>query len=171
MKLKVQNLSQATIEGAGILLSPQEGLSPGVGSEFSFELVCPELGMPSSLCAGRLECAARPGILAKLERHLKTPEILTATKGDSILCVAPAQEAREGRLAGLRALYVREGQSLMLDTGAWHWIPFPAGGVAQREGSGSTRFLVIFRAGTGDDDLGFCELAEKVEIEMEGEAR
>jgi hypothetical protein len=167
----VQALTQATIEGAGILLTPQEGRSPEAPSEFSFEIVSAELGMPSSLCAGRLECAARPGILGKMERHLKTPEILSSVKGDSILCVAPPQELRDGRLTGLRALYVREGQSLMLDTGAWHWIPFPAGGVAQGEGSGSTRFLVIFRAGTGDDDLGFCELAEKVEIEMKGEAR
>ncbi len=171
MKLVVQSLSQATIEGAGILLSPQEGRSPVDGSEFSFGLVSSDLGMPASLCAGRLECAARPKILAKMERHLKTPEILTATKGDSILCVAPAQEPRAGRLEGLRALYVHEGQSLMLHTGAWHWIPFPAGASPIGEESESTRFLVIFRAGTGDDDLGFCDLAEKVDIEMGGDPR
>lgn len=160
MKLEAIELSQAAIEGAGRLLTPSEGKSPETGGEFSFGIVSPDLGMPASLCAGRLECVPRRMNLKRLERHLKTPEILSAVKGDSILCVAPAQEPRDGKLADLRALLVREGQSLILDTGTWHWIPFPVGGAE----AGPGRFLVIFRAGTGDDDLDFCDLTESVDI-------
>ncbi len=169
MKLEATELSEAAIEGVGRLLTPSAGKGLQAGDEFSFGIVSPELGMPASLCAGRLECGARPMTLKRLERHLKTPEILSAVKGDSIICMAPAQEVRDGKLAGMRAILVREGQGVILDRGAWHWIPFPS-----RESA--TRFLVIFRAGTGDDDLDFCDLAENADIvsgaiELKGGAR
>jgi len=95
--------------------------------------------------------------LAKLERHVKTAELLSAVDGDAVLCLAPPQEPARGSLSGLRALYLRRGSSVVLRPGAWHGIPFPAG-------SENVRLMVVFRALTGDDDLDFFEPEEAVDI-------
>jgi Ureidoglycolate lyase len=159
MTLTAREASAKSLEGVGLFITPGGGKSPEAGAEFSFEMAAPGLGMPAGLCAGRLDCAARPMRLARLERHLRTPEMLSAVDGDAIICVAPSQEPRDGELSGLRAIHLRRGQALVLATGAWHWIPFPTG-------SASVRFLVVFRAETGDDDLHFCDLADSATIEL-----
>jgi ureidoglycolate hydrolase len=69
-----------------------------------------------------------------------------------VVCLAAPQESAAGGLRDVRAVKVRTGQGFVMDTGAWHAIPFPAG-------STPARFLVIFRSGTGRDDLQFCDFA------------
>ncbi len=157
MKLKSQEASAQSLEGVGLFITPATGKAPEAGQEFTYELAAPMLGMPAGLCAGRLECAPRPMKVARLERHLKTPELLSAVDGDAVVCVAPPQDPKGGALSGLRAVLLRKGQSMVLATGAWHWIPYPTG-------SANVLFLVVFRAGTGDDDLHFCDLTDQAEI-------
>jgi hypothetical protein len=159
MTLIAEEARSESLQGIGILATPGRGKAPLGAEEFAFEIAVPDLGMPAGLCAGRLACASRPMKLARLERHLRTPEMLSAVDGDAILCAAPPQEPRASGLAGLRALLVRKGQSVVLATGAWHWIPFPTG-------SANALFLVVFRAETGQDDLGFCDLPEACGISI-----
>jgi hypothetical protein len=159
MTLIAREASAESLGGVGLLATPSQGQKPVGGAEFSFELAAPELGMPAGLCAGRLDCVARPMTVIRMEKHLKTPELLSAVDGDAVICVAPPQEGRGGKLEGLRAIFLRRGQAIVLATGAWHWIPFPT------ESAGA-RFLVVFRAGTGGDDLHFCDLAEAATIEI-----
>jgi len=139
--------------------APGKGPSPSSEEDFSWATVIPELDMPGKLCVGSLECKARPMRLAKLERHLKSAELLSAVDGDAILCLAPPQEPARGSLSGLRAVYLRRGSSVVLHPGVWHGIPFPAG-------SANVRLMVVFRALTGEDDLDFFELEEAVDIRM-----
>jgi hypothetical protein len=40
-----------------------------------------------------------------------------------------------------------------MEKGAWHGIPFPTG-------KRPARFLVIFRSGTGREDLQYCDFPE-----------
>jgi len=143
----------------GILATPAAGLSPEGGAEFTFEMAAGDLGMPAGLCAGRLNCASRAMSLSRMEMHPKTPEMLSAVDGDVVICVAPPQEPRGGKLEGLRAILLRQGQAIVLAAGAWHWIPFPLG-------AASVRVLVVFRSSTGDDDLQFCDLAERSAIDI-----
>jgi Ureidoglycolate lyase len=159
MVLIAREASAESLEGVGLFVTPGRGQPPEAGAEFSFELAAPDLGMPAGLCAGRLDCVSRPMRLARMERHLRTPEMLSAVDGDAIVCVAPSQKPRGGAITGLRAIILRRGQAMVLATGAWHWIPFPTG-------AASVRFLVVFRAETGDDDLHFCDLADRAAIEI-----
>ncbi len=159
MILTAREAGPEGLAGVGLMATPSGGLEPEAGNEFSFELVAGDLGMPAGLCAGRLNCASRPMRVGKLEMHTKTPELLSAVDGDVVICVAPPQVPVGGRLEGLRALVLRQGRSLVLATGAWHWIPFPLG-------SASVRLLVVFRSQTGEDDLHFCDLAEGADIEI-----
>jgi ureidoglycolate lyase len=158
MILKTREAGPESLDGVGILATPASGAGPAAGAEFSFELAATDLGMPAGLCAGRLDCAARPMSLSRMERHLRTPEMLSAVDGDAVVCVAPPQEPKGGVLEGLRAVRLRRGQSVVLAKGSWHWIPFPTG-------SANVRFLVVFRTGTGDDDLQICDIEEPATIE------
>jgi len=155
--LQAIETTQEALEGIGVLVTPAAGNPPAPGEDFSWTTAVPDLGMPAGLCAGRLECRARPMRLAKMERHFRTPELLSAVDGDAVLCVAPPQEPGSGGLSGLRALILRKGQSVVLDAGTWHWIPYPTG-------TANVRFMVVFRAQTGDDDLDFFEPAVAADI-------
>jgi len=157
MLLHVRELASGNLEDVCIPAAPGKGPSPDPGEDYSWETVIPELEMPGKLCVGRLECRARPLRLAKLERHLKTAELLTAVDGDAVLCLAAPQEPALGSLFGMRAIFLRKGSSVVLHPGVWHGIPFPTG-------SGNVRLMVVFRALTGEDDLDFFELDEPVDI-------
>jgi hypothetical protein len=52
---------------------------------------------------------------------------------------------------------VRPGEGFILDPGAWHWIPFPVG---RRR----SRWLVVFKARTGQDDLQVMDLSEAITV-------
>jgi hypothetical protein len=160
MTVRAIEAGSAGLEGIGKLLTPKGPAAPASG-EFSFGIVTPELGLGPGLCAGALACARREARLEKMERHLRTPELLSAVQGDAILCVAPPQEAKDGAIAGIVALVVRQGQSVLLETGAWHWIPFPLS-------PGGARFMVIFKNGTGEEDLEIRELRDARDIEWKG---
>ena len=112
--------------------------------------------MFSPSCTGQLNCRYRDKILKKVERHLQTHELMVALKGDSLICVASASlDAPEEK--DIHCFAVKEGTVLMMDKAVWHWIPYPL----QEPGS---EFLVLFRDGTGADDLNFHELKEKLWI-------
>jgi ureidoglycolate hydrolase len=160
-RIRVIDCSSEALARIGQFCTPMEGPAVAAGQEHSFIVAADELGLAAPLCAGRLECGTRPLRLSKLERHLRTPEFLSAVEGDAVVCAAPPQEPRGGKLADIRAILVRKGQAVVLATGAWHWIPYPLQ-------KGGCRFLVVFRRGTGDDDLHFCELSESVEIDTGG---
>lgn len=162
MKLVSEVVSNKALHGIGRLLSSTDSLDPNPDASegFSCQVVSPELGLCNALNAGRLECQVRDLSVSKLERHVQTPEMLFAMEGDSVICVAPPQEAKDGTLQGLKAVRVAKGQALILDVGAWHWIPFPIGGQA-------SCFLVVFRAKTVADDLDFCDLAQPLTIELD----
>jgi len=92
-----------------------------------------------------------------MERHLDTGEILTSLRGDCILCAAPPGELKPEKI---RAFSLKEGQAVVLQPGAWHWIPFPV----KKEGA---RILVIFQDRTGEDDLEIRELDRILNIEIQ----
>lgn len=157
MTLPVVDLSNESLSGIGRMLTPTEWISPEKGQDYSYADIVGDIGLPSSCSAGALESVSRPMILARMERHLRTPEALVALEGEAVLCVAPPQEGANGSLSGISALRIRAGQAIVLETGAWHWIPFPLDG-------GSARFLVIFRGGTGRDDLQYHDLRQAISV-------
>jgi mannose-6-phosphate isomerase-like protein (cupin superfamily) len=153
MDLIAGELSDEALRGIGRVLTPRNRPQVPAGEEFRYDQTLRDIGLAGPLSSGSLECAPRPKTLVKMERHLKTAEVLVALDGDAVVCLAPPQEPAGGRLQGLTAVRVRAGESFVMETGAWHWIPYPAG-------SRTVRFLVVFRNATGDDDLHFVDLAE-----------
>ena len=157
MELQAVNLSESALRGIGTVIIPRQRLSVPAGTEFLYSETNGGLGLEGPLSSGSMECAPRQKKLSRLECHLKTPELLVALDGDAVVCVAPPQEPANGTLKGLTAVKMRAGESIIVQKGAWHWIPYP-------EGARPVRFLVVFRAATGKDDLNYCDLAEPLSV-------
>ncbi len=148
MDIRTVDLSDEALKGIGCTLTPRQWAGPGPGESHTYVETNIDLKIEAPCSSGALECAPRPKTLARMERHLATREILIALEGESIVCVAPPQESRDGDLTGITAVRVRSGQGFIMEVGAWHWIPFPTGKTP-------ARYMVIFRSGTGKSDLHF----------------
>lgn len=159
MELRVVDLSMESLKGIGHLLTPEQWELPDKGMEYTYTDIDADLGLPPPCSAGVLESVPRPMVLGRMERHLRTREALIALDGEAVLCVAPPQEGANGGLSGITAVRIRAGQALILETGAWHWIPFPVG-------DSTARFLVIFRSGTGKDDLYYQDLTRALPVRL-----
>jgi hypothetical protein len=117
-----------------------------------------ELMVGSKVSTGVLVCHARDRIVENMERHVRTPEILVALKGDGVVCMAePEPKSGADRIEGIAAFIIPQGVAFVLRTATWHWIPFPLG-------AGELKFLVLFASGTEDDDLEIKKLDEPVTI-------
>ena len=157
MDLRIEDLSELALKGIGRMLTPERWLLPGPGEDYAYADTQGDLGLEPPLSSGVLDCAPRPKEVRRMERHLRTREILVALEGEAIVCVAPPQEGLGGGLAGVKALRVRCGQGFIMETKVWHWIPFPVG-------EAHARFLVVFRSGTGKDDLYFHDFSSAIPV-------
>jgi len=126
--LKTEILRSSGNEEWYRLLSPEAVPEPGGEEEFTFTLSSEKLPLGGRSCTGLLKAAFRPGLLTRMERHLDTGEILASLRGDCVLCAAPPGELKPEKI---RAFFLKEGQAVVLQPGAWHWIPFPL----RKEGS------------------------------------
>ena len=155
--LKTQMLKSSGGEDWYRLLSPEAVPEPGGEEEFTFSLSSENLNLGGRSCTGLLKAAFRPGSLSRMERHLDTGEILTVLQGDCVLCAAPPGELKPEKI---RAFLLKEGQAVVLQPGAWHWIPFPLKKVG-------ARILVVFQDRTGEEDLEIRELDRILNIEIQ----
>jgi ureidoglycolate hydrolase len=157
MNMKAVELSDAALKGIGFVVTPRERPTVPPGTDFQYAETKHDLGLVAPLSTGSLECAPRPMTVVKMERHLKTREMLIALDGDAVVCVAPPQEPVGNSLTGVVAVKMRRGEAFVMETAAWHWIPFPTG-------KKTVRYLVVFRNQTGADDLHFCDFKEAVTV-------
>jgi len=157
MDLRITDLSVEALKGIGWMLTPNPWVSPKPGEDYAYSDTNSDIGLEAPCSSGVIECAPRPKRLNRMERHLHTREALVALGGEAIVCAAPPQESVDGGLSGIMAFRVRPGQAFIMDRGAWHWIPFPVG-------ESPARFLVIFRSGTGKDDLHYQDLSRALPV-------
>jgi ureidoglycolate hydrolase len=103
-----------------------------------------------------LFCHKRQPIVRKLERHVRSPEVLVGLDGDSVICVAKPSSGR-GAIRGIRAFYLRQGDAIAMHAGTWHYAPFP---VKAKQ----SKLLVLFASTTEASDLKFRDLPQEVRI-------
>jgi hypothetical protein len=159
MELIVVGASTKSLKGIGHLLTPERWDVLEQGTDFAYADIDLDLGLLPPCSAGVLESRPRPMVLSRMERHLRTKEALIVLEGDAVFCIAPPQESANGELSGITAVRICAGQALILETGAWHWIPFPVGDKA-------ARLLVVFRSGTGRDDLYFHDFTRSHSVRL-----
>lgn len=154
--MDIQELTAESFSSFGKVLNRAPFVDLDPSEEFSWADGCGDLDLFTPSCTGQLNCRYRERDLRKMERHMKTPEIMVALEGDSLICVASASEDAPQK-ESIRCFRVKQGSALLMDKAVWHWIPYPE----QEPGS---KFLVLFRDGTGADDLNFHELEEPFRV-------
>ena len=158
MQLIIKDLTQESLAGIGWLLTDGRESRRDSDEGFSYRDVVGDLQLNAPLSSGLLECYPRNLRLERMERHHLTREVLVALEGEAAICLAPPQGIESGSLDGVVALRMSVGQSIILEIGAWHWIPFPTT-------SQAARFQVIFRSETGKDDIDHFDFCPPIDIE------
>lgn len=120
--------------------------------EFNFMLTAQEIALAPLCCTGILTCAPRALQVVQMERHVDSSEILVALDGDFYLVVAPADDGLHSN-EHIQTFILKRGQAIALKPRTWHWIPFPTEKT-------ECRVLILFKDGTGDNDLHFRKLTE-----------
>jgi len=156
-KLTVVDLTPESFRGYGSVLSVSPGIPMADSEEITYWGKVAELEMGAHVSTGYLACKPRSGVLKQLERHLGTPEILVALRGDSVVCMARPSAPGSKGISGLQAFHVRQGQAFAMSPGTWHWAGFPTGKT-------EAVFLVVFASGTEGEDLEFTDLESPREV-------
>jgi len=150
-KLTVVDLNPETFRGYGDVLSVGSTTPMADSEEITYWGKVAELEMGARVSTGYLACKPRPGVLKQLERHLRTPEILVALHGDSLVCMAKPSAPGSRSIDGLKAFRVKQGQAFAMAPGTWHWAGYPVK-------KADAVFLVVFASGTEGADLEFTDL-------------
>lgn len=156
-RLTVVDLTPETFHGYGDVLSVGPTTPMANSEEITYWGKVAELEMGSRVSTGYLACKPRPGVLKQLERHLRTPEILVALRGDSLVCMAKPSAPGSKNIDGLKAFRVKQGQAFAMAPGTWHWAGYPF----KKE---EALFLVVFASGTEGADLEFTDLDAPREV-------
>jgi ureidoglycolate lyase len=109
------------------------------------------MDIDGSVSVGVLRAVKRGFDFHEMERHVETPEMLVAVQGDVLVPVAPANHPADAPAAEeTEVFHLRQGEALIMNTGVWHWLPFPLQGEAV--------LLVVFKEGTPDNDFTLYDL-------------
>lgn len=154
--MEILELTAKNFEPFGRILTDADVRPVGASKEFDWYDTAGGIPMNETCCTGLLSCRPRERRVVKMERHLCTSEVLFPLDGNSVLVVAPPEDSL-GSVSGVKAFRLPVGTSVVMKVGTWHWIPFP-------EGKEDVRILVLFRDGTGADDLDFKELPEAIHV-------
>lgn len=165
MKLKAQPLTAQDFAPFGeIVTLPQHRQPTGSleGLDFWADLVpLQNIGAPYGVGYATLD--KRPFVQTCAERHMQTQELLHAIGGDMIVVVGPPDYPDEPNrlppMESFRAFRVPAGDTVIMKPGVWHWAPFAAGG--------PMRLLVIYKANTGQTDVGYADFPPGKVLEIE----
>lgn len=154
--LALVTLTAAAFAPYGTILSEEQPNADVDSSELRYVggVFTADIGPVS---VGLMTCKARPAVLHRMERHVRTPEILANLGGPATIAVAaPGLPFPESRGDGVTAFRLASGTAIALRPGTWHWAPFPEGSEAV--------YLVAFAQGTEATDLEVAELPSPIAI-------
>lgn len=137
-------LTHESIEGYGQLLHDTIMAPTFDGAEFAYTADFFKTNFEGPMTAILLVGHKREIKPEHLECHGKTVEILFEMENDAVIFLAKTGE--DGGPGEPEAFYFRQGQAVALNAGIWHWVPYPVG-------DASTKTLVIYKEGTGQNDF------------------
>ena len=152
--MKMYELQQETFAEFGKILTLDAVPAVDEHNEFDFHSTAGNIELAPRCCTGLLSCRNRERKVVKMECHHGSSEIVVALDGDMILVAAPHDDDLKDNTR-VRAFLIKKGQAVAMKPDTWHWIPFP---VQAKD----CHALILFRDGTGDDDLNFRDLVEPV---------
>lgn len=107
MKILPMELNRENFKDYGFVISSGAGAPMAENTELTFWGKISEFNMGETLSSGILIGHEREPVIKSLERHVKTPEMLVALEGDSVICFArPLEEGKE-KIEGVKAFFSR----------------------------------------------------------------
>jgi ureidoglycolate hydrolase len=149
--IKVKILTEENFEPYGQLVKKPLN-NPLVAEEkykwWNYSIIAEE-----TVSTGILQVNYREFYIDKVEKHIKTSELLVPLAGDSFIVVGNmiADEVDK-----IEAFYLSKDQVVIFKPGILHWMPFPL--------TEEALFLVSFRAQTPQDDMIIIELKKRVKL-------
>ena len=141
--MKIQPLNQRNFSEFGEILTMDTIENVKAENEFDWHDTAGMIKLAPFCCTGILSCRSR-------ERR----EVIVALDADMGLVASPHDDELADH-SRIRAFLIKQGQAVVMKPDTWHWIPFP---VNQYD----AHALVLFKDGTGANDLHFRELTVPV---------
>ena len=154
-QVKVEKLTEAAFAPFGALLTTEGRSFGGEAGMYKWYEKQASVDGAEIVSVNLLTAIERDFVCRKFESHTRTTEIILPLTGGLVVAGIPQGDVIIKRL---RAFYVPVGMGVCWSAGAWHYAPYPIGGDAT--------CAIIFRHGTGADDVQFAELAEEVGFEL-----
>lgn len=154
-KIKVEKLTDKGFASFGSVLTTEGRKSGGQEGMFKWYEKQASVDGAEIVSINLLTAIEREYVCKKFEAHKRTTETILPLTGGLIVAGIPAGEVKPERL---HAFYVPVGMGICWAPGAWHYAPYPIGGDAT--------CAIIFRHGTGGDDVEFAELPEEMGFEL-----
>ncbi|HHW14360.1 MAG TPA: hypothetical protein GXX28_05440 [Firmicutes bacterium] len=145
--LSVRRASPESFGRFGTFVSAAEGAPFEAGAAAAYKEKVGVLDVGGArVSVGVLNLKQRPLDFHELERHVATPELLVAVKGDVVFPVAPANQPQPTPEVGaLEVFRLNQGEAVIMNAGVWHGLPFPL--------QGEATLLVVFKEGTPTADF------------------
>ncbi len=154
-KIKVQMVSQENFAPFGQVLETENRPYGGEAGMYNWYEKQAAVEGAEVVSVNLLTAIQREYVFDKFEAHSRTTETVLPLTDGLIVVGIPAGLVTPERV---QAFYVPVGKGISWAPGAWHYAPFPVGGDAT--------CAVIFRDGTGGDDVVFTTLPEKMGFEF-----
>ena len=154
--MEILEITKESFAPFGEILTRDEFPDVQIENEFDWYTTSEKIQLSDLCCTGLLNCRSREKKVIKMECHKESSEVLFPLQGDSILTVAGAADDLSGS-GGIKAFRLPAGKAIVMKPGTWHWIPFP-------EKNEDAQILVLFKDGTGNDDLNLRDLAKPLVI-------
>jgi len=154
-KVKIEKLTDAAFAPFGCVLTTDGREYGGEAGMFKWYEKQSCVEGADTVAVNLLTAIERDFVCKKFEAHARTTETLLPLIGGLIVAGIPAGDVTCERL---RAFYVPVGMGVSWAAGAWHYAPYPI--------VGDATCAIIFRHGTGGDDVVFAELPEEMGFEL-----
>jgi len=143
MDSKPARITEQSIQGYGMLLHSSSKGPASEGEAFRYISDVYKYDFSGNITVGILTGKRREIRPTRMERHVRTVELLIQLHGDATIYLAKA--SREVPSPDeVQAFMFKQGEAIALDEGVWHWIPFPL--------KEECTTLVIYKDGTGSQD-------------------
>lgn len=154
--LKVMNLTEDNFKEFGSVISIKNRKPDDEDQKFGWYEKLGFFKETPNISLNILKAKKRKFEIDKLEYHKETPEAMIPMGGESVVVVvAPEGDLDESKI---KAFYINKNEGVMLDKGVRHFIPYPL--------EVDTECLIVFKHGTGADDLIYEQLSRVYKIEL-----
>lgn len=154
--LKVMNLTEDNFKEFGSIISIKNRRPDVEDQKFGWYEKLGFFKETQNISLNILKAKKREFEIDKLEYHKETSEAIIPMGGESVVVVvAPEGDLDESKI---KAFYINKNEEVMLDKGVRHFIPYPL--------EVDTECLIVFKLGTGADDLIYEQLSGVYKIEL-----